>query len=115
MDAIMALNQPEQPSFPAVLQANAATTDPTVLNLTQMVAALQQQINQMSGQLSAPPVPSSSTNPRTGKQWKRYCWTHGCCNHWGRDCNNKTTGHKDDATFRNRMGGSDANCLPTRN
>ena len=70
MDAIMALNQPEQPSVPVVPQANAATTDPNVSHLTQMVAALQQQINQMSGQLSAPPVPSLSTNPRTGKQWK---------------------------------------------
>ena len=20
-------------------------------------------------------------NPKTGKAWRRYCWTHGCCNH----------------------------------
>ncbi len=69
----------------------------------------------MSGQQSMTSISSPSTNPRTGKQWKRYCWTHGCCNHWGRNCNNKNTGHKDDTTFCNRIGGNDTNCLPTRN
>ena len=54
---------------------------------------------------------SKDINPKTGKQWKRYCWSCGCCVHWGRNCPNKKSGHKDEATFRNRMGGSDANCL----
>ena len=53
-----------------------------------------------------------STNPRTGRPYRRYCWTHGCCNHWGRHCNNKKNGHQDAATFANRMGGSNKNCLP---
>ena len=43
---------------------------------------------------------------------KRYCWTHGCCEHWGSDCKNKAPGHIDDATFRNRHGGSDEDCRP---
>ena len=53
-----------------------------------------------------------TTNPNTGKAYKRYCWTHGCTSHWGRHCKNKKTGHKDEATFKDRMGGSDKNCLP---
>ena len=43
---------------------------------------------------------------RTGK----YCWTHGGCNHFGSTCETKAQGHKDEATFQNKMGGSTKNC-----
>lgn len=36
----------------------------------------------------------------------RYCWTHGACDHWGRNCRNKANGHVDDATFADTKGGS---------
>ena len=38
----------------------------------------------------------------------------GCTPYWGRNCSQKKSEHKDNATFRNRMGGSDENCIPTR-
>ena len=50
-------------------------------------------------------------NPRTGKPYKQYCWSCGCCTHWGRNCPNKKKGHKDEATFKNRIGGSNENCI----
>ena len=50
-------------------------------------------------------------NPKNGLPWKRYCWSCGCCAHWGRNCPNKKTGHKNEATFKNRMNGSNNNCL----
>lgn len=51
-------------------------------------------------------------NPKTGKPFKRYCWTCGCCGHWGGDHPGiKAPGHKDEATFKNRMSGSNKNCL----
>ena len=53
-----------------------------------------------------------TVNPRTGRPYKRYCWTHGCCAHWGRHCNAKKPGHQDDATFKDRKGGSNKGCLP---
>jgi len=53
-------------------------------------------------------------NPKTGKEWKRYCWTHGCCPHKGVDCPTKAAGHKDEANFKNRMGGSNKNCFPLK-
>ena len=53
-----------------------------------------------------------TVNPRTGRPYKRYCWTHGCCAHWGRHCNAKKAGHCDDATFKDRKGGSNKGCLP---
>ena len=37
-------------------------------------------------------------------KWK-YCWTHGSCNHEGNNCNTPADGHKENATFENRMGG----------
>ena len=50
-------------------------------------------------------------NPRTGQPYRRYCWSCGCCTHWSKNCPKKLKGHKDQATFKNRMGGSNANCL----
>ena len=48
----------------------------------------------------------TKVNPKNGKAWKRYCWTCGCCDHWGKFCPNPTAGHKNDATFKDRMNGS---------
>lgn len=45
----------------------------------------------------------------------RYCWTHGACNHHGRDCRHPGEGRKQQATFNNRIGGSDKYCRKTGN
>ena len=39
-----------------------------------------------------------------------YCWTHGACGHGSAACNSKLTGHQDNATFQNKMGGSTNQC-----
>ena len=39
-----------------------------------------------------------------------YCWSHGVTQnlrHNSQTCNRKKQGHKDDATYQNRMGGTD--------
>ena len=36
-----------------------------------------------------------------------YCWTHGICTHPGKNCKHKKEGHKDNATARERQGGSE--------
>jgi len=76
--------------------------------------ALLKMIDNLNKKIDALTKPSVSTdiNPRTGKKFKRYCWSCGCCTHWGRDCTQKKSGHKDTANFKNRMGGSNKNCLP---
>ena len=51
-------------------------------------------------------------NPVTGAPFKRYCHSCGCCPHWGSNCTKKKRGHKDNASFKKRLGGSDANCMP---
>ena len=49
----------------------------------------------------------ASFNRRTTN---KYCWTHGGCAHNSAECKAKATGHKDEATFENKMGGSKAFC-----
>ena len=51
---------------------------------------------------------NSQSNRGNPNQCK-YCWTHGWCNHYGRDCRTKADGHQDAATRENRMGGSTRN------
>jgi hypothetical protein len=45
--------------------------------------------------------------PESQPQKKRfYCWTHGpCSSHSGKFCQTKATGHKDEATMKNKLGG----------
>jgi hypothetical protein len=40
----------------------------------------------------------------------KYCWTHGGCGHKSGDCKNPGTGHKRDATFASKKGGSTEYC-----
>ena len=41
---------------------------------------------------------------------EEYCWTHGAWNHKGKHCKTPAAGHKNEATFTNKMGGSKAFC-----
>ena len=88
--------------------------------MTNRMNQLQNQIqnlqltNQTPPSTFCPPITPQKTpstiNPRTGLEWKRYCWSCGCCPHWGKNCPFKKKGHKSEATFSNRMGGSNKNC-----
>ena len=90
-------------------QANAVTNNQDLVTL---IAQLQKKVDTLSSQLNATQTAGLDVNPKTGKPYKRYCFTCGCCNHWGRNHPGpKAPGHRDDATFKNRMGGSNKNCL----
>ena len=90
-------------------------------NQTEILPQLLQQLSEMQNQIANLTLSANTpnkgangnekVNPKTGKPWRRYCWSHGCCTHWGRACTQKARGHKDDTTFRNCMGGSNQNCL----
>jgi hypothetical protein len=43
--------------------------------------------------------------PQQPQQKRFYCWTHGTCSHSGKYCQSKGNGHKDNATFENKLGG----------
>lgn len=40
-----------------------------------------------------------------------YCWSHGACKHSSADCQTPAEGHKREATFENKLGGSTRNVL----
>jgi hypothetical protein len=56
--------------------------------------------------------PNYKANNRNQQPRQRdcYCWSHGCCGHKGKDCKNTKEGHKPEATFANKMGGSTYRC-----
>ena len=91
--------------------------DPMIDQLLKQMTAMSNQIQALSGgnnTNTATGLSSASSahiNPKTGQEWKRYCWSCGCCSHWSKNCPNKKRGHKNDATFKNRLNGSNTNCL----
>jgi hypothetical protein len=39
-----------------------------------------------------------------------YCWSHGGCGHTSATCMDKRSGHQDNTTFTDKMGGNTRNC-----
>ena len=108
-------------------QANAVVQNNTVQALMNQVQQLNQTIQnmqiQMNNQQNSRTTPSqgSSQNQNQGGRSegngnrdrcpkKKYCWTHGSCDHASRNCNNPALGHQFFATFCNRMGGNNYMC-----
>ena len=114
MDAMLLMQQ-----APSVQESETSTVTNDSLNSMSTASTLQTILTQMKtpqnelhALKSQPTTSDKNINPRTGKQWKRYCWTCGCCPHFSNYCPNKASGHQDDASFANRKGGSNKNCRP---
>jgi DNA-binding protein H-NS len=99
-------------------QANA-----TMSNQTALIAAIQElqaqiremndkrNINENRGQRRGGYNNRSGRDANRGRRnTSKYCWTHGACAHFSRDCSSPENGHKNEATFENKMGGSTAYC-----
>ena len=70
-----------------------------------------QQLSQFGGKInSTNQGGNKNVNPRTSLPWKRYCRSCGCCTHWSNNYLQKKSGHKDDASFKTRMGETNENC-----
>ena len=94
---------PPPPPLPQHEEVNNAFESTLLKKFAELTAELSE-LKQGMGQRT-----SRSSHGRTPK---RYCWTCGCCAHWGRDCEAKRPGHKDAASFKDRKGGSDKDCRP---
>ena len=77
-----------------------------------MIATMQTKMDALTARLAstnlgiplAESIAADATiNPKTGRAFKRYC-----------HCTVKKRGHKDDASFKDRKGGSDKDCMPNR-
>ena len=88
--------------------SNSTTSTLTMETLMSTIKDLKKEVSSLKSA-------KSSTNPdintRTCRVWKCYCWTHGCCPRGSKICDNKAKNHQDNATFKNRMGGNNKNCL----
>ena len=49
---------------------------------------------------------NSGGSYRKRRNISKYCWSHGACAHTSRECKNKRSGHKENATFSNKLGGN---------
>lgn len=63
-------------------------------------------------QIQFTPVVNHNVIPRIGCTFKCYWHSCGCCLCWGQNFPSKKAGHKNDATFQDRIGGRDKNCMP---
>ena len=107
------VQQEDESSPPPAQAANAVQQNQDILPLiVQQMQTMQKMMETMQQSMNNNNTRNNSN--RTGKITNRYCWTHGGCGHLGKDCRYKASNHKDDATFRNKMGGSTANCRPDR-
>ena len=83
-------------------------------NILEMLQKMMEKMNKLETKVytqNTSKKTSSKLNPKNGKAWKRYCWTCGCCDHWGKFCPQPAAGHKNDATFKDRMNGSTTGVL----
>lgn len=96
---------------PAEASMNAAR-DATTAALLEAVDKLTTKISELETRQTR-----GDRQPRNGQQQFRYrrniskyCWSHGACNHAGRDCRSPRPGHKPEAMFTNCMDGSNDYC-----
>ena len=106
---------------PSQYQANAVQADPVQVEMLKILQQMQQSMwtqAQVSQQTSSNTTRQNRRTPRKTpdgasyprRQTDTYCWTHGGSNHSSQACQRKAPGHQDEATFENRMGGSNAYC-----
>ena len=82
--------------------------------MKQQLALMQQMMlpqMALAQQQMCQPISNDNGTTRPNQKWNqmKYCWTHGACNHWDKDCCTKTEGYDDSATFQDRKGGSNKN------
>ena len=80
---------------------------------------MQQELSKMNSPAPPPRTSNRSTHnpkktpdnpPFSRKVTNLYCWTHGGCAHESSKCNSKSTGHRNEATFENKLGASKGFC-----
>ena len=92
------------------LVANLAMNQKEILpTLLEQMKQMQETMMQMQQQLKDKPPPKNRRQI-TRRNVSKYCWSHGACSHTSATCNNKKDGHKNDATFEDKKGGSTYYC-----
>ena len=105
-----ATGQENVPSVQApVANATISTSDAMQLQMLELIKNLQEEVKTLkTGTTSNSYAANKSQRKRTNTT--KYCWSHGACTHSSKECNKKKTGHQDEATFNNKLGGSTYYC-----
>ena len=117
--------QAEAPKVKAVEEEPETINATTEVNyqLLKLIQYLHQQVAILvtSNNRTNTPNPTNTHNPSNASNtWncrrrntRKYCWPHGACSHTSIDFNMKNTGHKDAATFCDKMEGNENYCRTT--
>ena len=89
-----------QPIEPVI---NATTSDSLQAQMLKLLERIEKKLD--DGTTKRPPK-----RKYTRKDTSKYCWSHGACTHGSSDCRSPKPGHKNEATFENKMGGSTSYC-----
>ena len=114
LDATNFDGEDKETVLPPQQKANSAATSvqDEILNTLRMmqgeIAALKR--GNLCHQTSTEDTNTSRNNQRRPVDRTKYCWTHGAWNHLSKDCFKPREGHKKEATFANKMGGSTKKC-----
>ena len=111
----------EVPSPPTQMINQTTNQDQVSYDMISVIKELQNEIKDLkrSRQNNHQQGQSSRKNNHQQGQYRgyttrvnksKYCYTHGACAHDGKFCKKKRQGHKDSATFENKIGGSTAYC-----
>ena len=93
-----------------------SNSEQVTLDMLSAIKDLQKEIKELkSSKLQNKNIPKSSAPGQykgyaTRVNKSKYCHTHGACAHESKYCKNKRPGHKDEATFENKLDGSTAFC-----
>ena len=94
--------------------ANYSSDNKIQLEILKTLAEIQKGLKNQHN--PKPPYKPKQPKKQTGqkRKWRyntsKYCWTCGAGNHLSKDCRCKADGHKDEATFKNKMNGSTEFC-----
>ena len=102
--------------------ANLSSENNYQMEMLKLLRSMQTEINNLkqgNDKYSSKPTSNRSKGKKTKtpdnpsftrRVTTTYCWTHGGCAHDSASCTARAQGHKDNATFDDKKGGSKAFC-----
>ena len=111
----IALSVPDQqhedvPSSSTEMVNQASTRDQASWDMITAIKDLQKEKKELKSSKQSNNTQGQYRGYTTRHKKSKYCYTHGACAHEGKFCKKTRQGHKDDATFDNKMGGSTVYC-----
>ena len=88
------------------LQLLPPTNDDTIKQLLQKMKDLESEVKSAKTNTGNGLGNNKKKGKNKDKKDRIYCWPHEACAHSGKDCNNPKDGHKNEAIFQNKTGGS---------